>query len=232
MKSPAFVESHENISVEMFSNAATSREVSSMQASPTETTRDRILQAAHEEMYEHGFQGLRIESVLKKTQLAKGALYHYFPTKLALGYAVLDEVLVGYFHQNWNEFLNLSHDPLQAIKDFFHKKCIDIQSGECVNGCPMNNLMQEMSTLDEGFHQRLQTAMITIVMTVASALEQGQNDGMVRKDINPQKISGFILSSYQGIMGAAKCMQSPELANDLFDSLNEYVESLRVVKME
>lgn len=193
-----------------------------------ESTRARILQAAHEEMYEHGFQGLRIDAVLKKTQLAKGALYHYFPTKLALGYAVVDEVIMGYFQQNWGEFLQASNDPLQALKDFFQHKCIELQSGECSNGCPINNLIQEMSMLDEGFQQRLQTLMINIVCTVTLALHQGQIDGIVRSDINVQKNSMFLLSSYQGIMGAAKCMQSVEIVVQLFDALCEYVDTLRV----
>jgi len=195
---------------------------------PVESTRERILQAAHEEMYEHGFQGLRIDAVLKKTQLAKGALYHYFPTKLALGYAVLDEVIMGFFQTNWNEFLAASNDPLKAINDFFNKKCMDIVSGDCVNGCPLTNLVQEMSTIDEGFHQRLKAVMLNIVGAVSSALHQGQIDGIVRKDIDPQRISAFLLSSYQGIMGTAKCMQSVDLANELFESLCDYVNSLRI----
>lgn len=194
-----------------------------------ESTRARILQAAHEEMYEHGFQGLRIDAVLKKTNLAKGALYHYFPTKLALGYAVLDEVIMGFFQENWNDFLYASNDPLQALKDFFQKKCGDLQSEECFNGCPLTNLVQEMSTLDEGFRQRLQVVMANIVSIVATALHQGQIDGIVRKDIDPKKIAPFILSSYQGIMGASKCIESVEAIVELFDTLGEYVESLRAV---
>jgi TetR/AcrR family transcriptional regulator, transcriptional repressor for nem operon len=192
------------------------------------SARERILQAAHEEMYEHGFQGLRIDAVLKKTQLAKGALYHYFPNKLALGYAVVDERIMGDFQQNWNTSISASLDPLQALKDFFQKKCGELQAGECSNGCPLTNLVQEMSTLDEGFHQRLQAVMINIVNTVATALYQGQVDGIVRKNINPQKISPFVLSSYQGIMGVAKCTQSIALTMELFDTLAEYVDSLRV----
>ncbi len=192
-----------------------------------ESTRERILQAAYEEMYEHGFQGLRIDAVLKKTQLAKGALYHYFPTKLALGYAVLDEVIMGYFQTNWGESLGATNDPLQALKDFFNNKYSDIQTGECVNGCPLTNLVQEMSTLDEGFQQRLKTVMFDIVATVATALHQGQIDGIVRKEINPQSIASFLLCSYQGVMGAAKCIQSVALARDLFDSLCAYVDTLR-----
>ena len=85
-----------------------------------------------------------------------------------------------------------------------------------------------MSTLDEGFQQRLKTVMFDIVATVSAALQQGQIDGIVRTNINPQSIATFLLCSYQGVMGASKCMQSVDLARDLFDTLCAYVESLRV----
>ena len=70
----------------------------------TETTRTRILEAAREEIFQNGYQGMRIDSILQKTNLAKGALYHYFPNKLALGYAVVDEVLMGHFQNVWEDF--------------------------------------------------------------------------------------------------------------------------------
>lgn len=197
-----------------------------------ESTRTKILIAAHEEMYEQGFQGLRIDAVLKKTDLAKGALYHYFPNKLALGYAVVDEVIMGAFANSWSGFLDASRDPLQAMKGFFEKRCQDVQDGECTNGCPLTNLIQEMSTLDEGFQQRLRNVLGNIVLAVSAGLAQGQQDGIVRKDIDPQTIAIFLLSSYQGIMGTAKCMQSMELAIGLFDTLESYIDSLRATSTQ
>lgn len=195
-----------------------------------ESTRARILQAAHEEMYEQGFQGLRIDAVLKKTQLAKGALYHYFPTKLALGYAVLDEVIMGYFDAQWREFMRASNDPIHALQAFFQQKLLDVQTGVCANGCPLSNLIQEMSALDVGFQQRLTQVLEAIVANVASALAQGQGQGIVRPELNPRATAHFLLCSYQGVMGAAKCMQSAPITCDLFASLCAYVESLRVSK--
>ena len=52
------------------------------------------------------------------------------------------------------------------------------------------------------------------------------NRAYERKDVNTQKISAFLLSSYQGIMGVAKCMQSTDLAKELFESLCEYIDTL------
>lgn len=192
-----------------------------------EQTRTRILEAAREEIFQNGYQGMRIDAILQKTKLAKGALYHYFPNKLALGYAVVDEVLMGHFQTVWQEFFLQHNDPLITLQQIFICKAESFQNAASFNGCPMNNLNQEMAAIDEGFHQRLEKVFENVHMTIMNALEQGQANGIVRKDIDPVKISMFIYSSYHGIMGAAKCMQAPELLTDLFGTLNDYIETLR-----
>jgi len=192
-----------------------------------EQTRTRILEAAREEIFQNGYQGMRIDAILQKTKLAKGALYHYFPNKLALGYAVVDEVLMGHFQTVWEENLLLHKNPLTTLQQMFVYKAQSFQNAAAFNGCPLNNLNQEMAAIDDGFHQRLEKVFENAHMTIVHALEQGQVDGLVRKDINPVRISMFIFSSYQGIMGAAKCMQAPELLGDLFGTLNDYIDTLR-----
>ncbi|WP_039917448.1 TetR/AcrR family transcriptional regulator [Cellvibrio mixtus] len=192
-----------------------------------EHTRARILEAAQEEIYENGYQGMRIETILQKTQLAKGALYYHFPNKLALGYAVVDEILLEHVKANWSEFSSKYPNPLTAIQQLFLWKA-DVYKNEIhFKGCPLNNLNQEMASIDKGFHERLEKIMATIHGSIFAALEQGQQQGLVRKDINPGKIAMFIMASYQGIIGAAKCMQAPQLLADLFGTLNEYIDTLR-----
>lgn len=192
-----------------------------------EQTRTRILEAAREEIFQNGYQGMRIDAILQKTNLAKGALYHYFPNKLALGYAVVDEVLMGHFQTVWEDFFQQHNNPLTTLQQMFVYKAESFQNADCFNGCPLNNLNQEMAAIDDGFHQRLERVFENVHMTIVRALEKGQLDGLVRKDINPVRISMFIFSSYQGIMGAAKCMQAPELLSDLFGTLNDYIDTLR-----
>ena len=194
---------------------------------PPENTRMRILEAANEEMYVNGFQGLRIEAILQKTQLAKGALYHYFPSKLSIGYAVVDEIVLGHFLQVWQEFLKPGEDPLQGMKNVFMWKAEFYQTEKIFNGCPCNNLIQEMAAIDDGFKQRLQNVMMTIHQTVCQALIEGQSNGFVKKDIDPNSTTLFLFSSYQGIMGTAKCMQAPNMLKQLFSTLNSYLDTLR-----
>lgn len=194
---------------------------------PPENTRMRILEAAHEEIYEHGFQGMRIDAVLQKTQLAKGALYHYFPSKLTIGYAVVDEIILGHFMQFWQEFLKPGEDPISGLQKMFLWKADCFLSEQNFKGCPLNNLTQEMAAIDEGFKNRLQNVMMTIHKSVCQALTEGQSAGFVKKELDPNSTTLFLLSSYQGIMGTAKCMQAPEMLAELFTTLNSYLDTLR-----
>ncbi len=47
-------------------------------------TRSRLIAAAFYEIYENGFQGMRVEEILKRTGLKKGALYIILPVNWIL----------------------------------------------------------------------------------------------------------------------------------------------------
>lgn len=192
----------------------------------SEQTRDRILEAAFTEIYENGFQGMRIEHVLKKTGLAKGALYHHFPSKKSLGYAVVDEVLFTIKKQILHD-LPESEDPITAYSNILTGLAEQLTDDDVIRGCPLNNLSQEMCSLDEGFKERLAAIYNYWQHTLATALTFGQHKGTVKADVDPEIIATFIISSHQGITGTVKCLQSVALLRQLNATLCDYMESLR-----
>ena len=60
-----------------------------------ERTRERLLQAAFREVYRSGFQSAGIDTILAATNVTKGALYHHFESKEALGYAIVEEIIAN-----------------------------------------------------------------------------------------------------------------------------------------
>ena len=56
-----------------------------------DVTREKLLQAAFQEIYRSGFQAASLDNIIASAGVTKGALYHHFPSKKALGYAVVDE---------------------------------------------------------------------------------------------------------------------------------------------
>jgi AcrR family transcriptional regulator len=57
------------------------------------TTRARLVETARERFGRDGFERTSIEAILQDSGVARGALYHHFPTKEALFDAVLEQVV-------------------------------------------------------------------------------------------------------------------------------------------
>jgi hypothetical protein len=109
------------------------------------------------------------------------------------------------------------------------KQCMkeDVERGHLVQGCPLNNLAQEMSPLDEGFRKRIDKVYAAWREYLAAALARGIKAGKVRRDIAPGKVAAFLVAALTGIMGTAKNSQSEELMKQAADGLVGYLDSLR-----
>lgn len=57
--------------------------------------RDRILDAAHELVLMHGFSATTVDAVLRAAGASKGAFFHHFPSKRALGLALVERYAAG-----------------------------------------------------------------------------------------------------------------------------------------
>lgn len=196
-----------------------------------EQTRERILQATFDLMYRNGYQGMRVDQILSSTGLAKGALYHHFSNKQALGYAVVDEMLFGRIQQYWIEPLSQSDNPIETINGILLEHVNELRENPdlMVLGCPLNNISQEMAGLDDGFKERLEKIYDTWTDCIADSLTKGQQQGLVKKDLEPKVAAIYMICSLQGIIGAVKCMQDIELFGKLTKALCDYVTGLRAL---
>jgi len=192
------------------------------------STRMRILEAAQDEIYRNGFQGMRIDTILRRTQLAKGALYHHFPSKLALGYAVIDEFHLSRLEAIWEEAFSFHSDPIQVMLHLIEKRQQEIAHLKVFNGCPINNLVQEMGALDSGFQERLLKLHHLIIEKFTLCIHTGQKNGYIRQSLDPKQVALFFMAAYNGIMSIIKCMQAPDEMPHLFASLENHVRSLAV----
>ena len=191
-----------------------------------DATRQRILEAAAAEIHRHGFRNASIDQILSETGLTKGALYHHFPTKAALGYAVVDEVIRSWVISQWVEPMERANNPidglLQALRDLSPE---DVQMA-CECGCPLNNLTQELSGSDEDFREHLNALCEAWRQGILDALIRGQEEGTVRRDLDPRAAATLIVSTVQGLAGSAKTTRDRELvlsaAGLFFDLLETF----------
>ena len=159
-------------------------------------------------MHRKGFQAASLSQILADTGLTKGALYHHFPDKHALGLAVVDEVVRPMLTTMMFAPLARTDAPLAVMKKMLKAKAADPDPWVVTLGCPLNNLMQEMSPVDEDFRLRLNALFSDWVDAMAAALRRGQAAGEVRKNVDAAATAFFIVSALEGCIGMSKNTQS------------------------
>lgn len=194
----------------------------------SDATRQKILAAAFAEFYRNGFQGGSLNHIVETAGTTKGALFHHFAGKQELGYAVVDELIQPLLRVRWLDPLVNATNPIAILKRAFRQFVKeDIESGFFVQGCPLNNLAQEMSPLDEGFRQRIDSCYAAWRGSFATALAAGVKAGKVRKDIVPRNVAALVVCAQMGIWGTAKSSQSSALMVQATEALCEYLDNLR-----
>jgi len=190
-------------------------------------TRRRILDAAFSQMYRQGYQAMRIDTILSDTGLTKGAFYHHFPSKKALGEAVIDEVLAGLIEQMWVRTLADYVDPVEGIKAVMGMIPATMGQQFAELGCPLNNLAQELSPIDEVFRGKLNRIFHVWIESVSDALKRGQDNGSILPGFDTHGAAIFIVAAYEGAVSMTKSEQSNDMMLVCAGQIELYLESLR-----
>ena len=133
-------------------SSLTSRKAAGGERRDPQRTRERLLQAAFQEIHRSGYRGTDLDTILRTAGITKGAMYHHFENKEALGYAVVDEIIAGLGQEKWWSPLKNAVNPIDALIGIIRSVSLKRSDVRC--GCALNNLSQEMSPLDEGFRKR------------------------------------------------------------------------------
>lgn len=189
-------------------------------------TRNDILQVAFSEIYKNGFQGVSIDKIVNKTDVTKGAFFHYFSTKKDLGYALVDEILKDMTLRRWIRPLTAYKNPISGILKQLKNTIDDATEEQMALGCPLNNLIQEMSSVDPVFRDKLQAILSLWIVEIDKQLKRGQEEGYVKKDVDTRQAAEFIVTVHEGVFGVSKSMRDKKILRSLYGSLRKYLDSI------
>lgn len=131
-----------------------------------------------------------------------------------------------YMQTLWLEPLSKTDDPIKAIILALSCTCSDHGQELLHFGCPLNNLSQEMSPLDEGFRTRIDGLYAAWQQALEQGLRQGLQAGRVRSNIDIQQTAIFIMATIEGCFGLAKNRQSESAMQICSAGLHDYLQSL------
>lgn len=190
-------------------------------------TRDRLLQSAFKEIHACGFQGMRVDSVIQKAGLQKGAFYHHFSSKTELAYAVLEEKIKPLVKTVWISPLEKIQNPITDLPTILENFNSHAPAAMMKYGCPLSNLAQEMATQDTGFRERVIIIFDEWIYAVEQLFDTAKAQGYVSDDINTREVACFIVASLEGCISLAKVDNTKNYWQTCASQFRQYLSSLK-----
>jgi len=168
----------------------------------TKTTRDSLVCAAAKLAAIKGFDRTSVQDVMAEAGVGKGSFYHHFPTKDALGLAVLEQDRNGFM-----AMLDACIDEkrgMAALDCFFEAALAKHRASGFAGGCLWGNTALEMSDTNPAFVEPVDQVFRMWVGKLGKAIEEGQADGAIRVDVNASELAQLIVETVEGAIMLAR----------------------------
>ena len=137
-------------------------------------TREALLRCGMEVLTTQGMSATGIDAVLKRVGVPKGSFYHYFDSKDAFGFEVLQRY-ADYFARKLDRWLlEEGPSPLERLTRFVDDAKAGMVRHDFERGCLVGNLGQEVSTLPDGYREALEDVLRDWERRVAACLHWPQ----------------------------------------------------------
>lgn len=188
-------------------------------------TRLMIMQKAFDLIYKNGYQATSIDTILATTKVTKGAFFYHFKNKDEMGLAMLNEIIYPGMYASWVTPLIDTQNPATDIYEMMRNVLLKVPFLRSKYGCPVVNLLEEMSPLNEDFKAGLLKPLNEWRQAIAQSIKKGKTTNQVREDIDPAQAAMFIVAGYCGIRGMGKAMGTACYAVYL-QELKNYLQQL------
>ncbi|WP_034236798.1 TetR/AcrR family transcriptional regulator [Aliarcobacter lanthieri] len=185
-------------------------------------TRQELINNTFDEIYTKGYQGASLTDILKNAKVHKGSMYHFFENKKEMAIASIKEKIYEKFVQRYSTILELEKDYLEA----FIESLKDTSSRDFNKGCPIANIIQEMSNIDEDFKVLMKEIYEALKNNIKNILDKAVEKDEI-KECDTKKLSLYIASTLEGAILSAKASGNIQDYLDVIDILSSYLLSLK-----
>jgi len=188
-------------------------------------TRNRVLDAAAELVFEHGVAGTSLDDVRAAANVSKGQLYHYFADKDDLVHAVIDRTVQQVLDAQ-PRLVDLS--SWAAIAAWFDDLVALQVDRHAVGGCPIGSLAGELAETDEQSRTQLAAGFDQWEAPIREGLRQMQADGKLRRGADPARLATATLAAIQGGLVLTQTRRDPQQLRIALDAATAYLRSFAV----
>ena len=160
-----------------------------------------------EVLHQRGFNATGVQDITDAAGVPKGSFYNHFESKEALGV----EALERYWQGALNSLAELKDEtvpPIERLKLYFRRLNELGRKLKYRQGCMVGNLSVEMSDQSPIMRERLAVILATWSRAIGACVKEAQEDGSMRRDLEPTVVAAFMLNSWEGTVMRAKVDRS------------------------
>ncbi len=174
-----------------------------MHVNKGERTKNYIIEQSSSLFNMQGYKTTSISDIMNATGLKKGGIYNHFDNKESLAEASflhsMNTLKEHYIHavsekntacEQFDEFINV-------FSTLLHDQFIR-------GGCPLMNAAIEADDSMIEFEDTIKDGFNGLIQLITNIIQQGQVRNEINKDIHPEEMAVFILSSLEGSLALSR----------------------------
>lgn len=165
--------------------------------------KEQIIEAAVETLHKKGFNATSVQDITEAAKVPKGSFYNHFDSKEELAVEAIDR----YWRMvlsHLQELRNPDVAPMTRLERYFDRLANVARSGEYASGCMIGNMSTELADQSPLARGKLETVLEGWCSAIGGCLKEGQADGSIRADLDPQAAAEFLLNSWEGAVMRSK----------------------------
>lgn len=193
----------------------------------SEITKQLIIDKAFNLFYQNGFKTTSIDKIMKETTLSKGAFYHHYKSKKELGLEVISLKVEKRVVNGMIAPLKQPGNAYQIIKDVFTNRLKEFSINEKQQGCPMNNLINEIGNNEIAYQNALKNIIELWKTALVQIIERGKQEHTIKEDVSSQAVATYLISAFEGIRGIRKLYTNDTVLDEYISGLTFYLNQIK-----
>lgn len=194
------------------------------------SARERILDAAHALVLAQGYSATTVDTVLAAAGASKGAFFHHFPSKRALGQALVER----YAERDravLDEFMTAaeaeSDDPADQLVAFVRR--FEDAAGELAleqPGCLFVSFVYEQVPDTDAIRPLIVASIVEWRSRIAAKLAAARRDGRLPTDVDVDSLADHVFTTFEGSFILARATGGADHVRAQLTHLRRYLELL------
>ena len=184
--------------------------------------RTQIVDAAARVIAQHGFTQTSVDDVIRTSGLSgKSHFYHYFASKEALGFEVLNRQFEHFADSLLAILRGPSGDPFERLNRFIDAIVAAQAARGCAGGCPFGSLASELADEHEGFRLRIESIFNRWAEQLQSLLWEARP--RLRDDVDTARMARFIIATLEGAVLMSRVQRDVAALEGIAEDLKRFV---------